>query len=1309
MYAIVGLMALSLICASAGKAKQAFPDIEKNQWVEIDPAYSQPPSGGEHFVVGWNALTFDSVHNNILIMDRWNDSIRGETIYANAVMSLDLQTNSVDLLKLNNWKRESRTDGGYTTAPILPDNTNDPTPLDRHPYGCFTYVPYNNSVYLIYGANGSGPDGHPHDTWHFSIDENKWHKIDSADNPPFGVGSGLENSTIYDPNTRKIVYSMHGTETWLLDVTTNQWEKANAANEPGGRMKYSMSYDSKRNTPLLFGGYSGWNPKIVRKDLWGYDAAQNTWNRKSDAPEGTIKNSAMAYSPLHDIHFVQIEDATYIYRPANDSWCLLCRTEGVSPVHKTVAYDVGNDLFVMMSKEGYTTPKWWIMRYDDVDGPPVAVAVSPAKNLRIIAQTTDNDDVTDNPDDAISDLSVPISIQEALPDDIKTSGYQALDGRDRIAEPVRFGFPLPADSGVSSADQLGLANADTAQFRVLDFWDNGNIKWVLTDTLASLNAGDTHRHYALTTGDGDTGGNDLATDSGDVISVDTGAAQFTIKKSHFNFIDRVLVDGNEIVPPGTSKGIVIRGSDGILYYGAEDPKPEILIEENGPVRAVVKVNGTHYSNSGARNLDYTLRMHFVKGKPNVTASYTLRNASKHQVENAVWGALTVNIQTEMNNPQYVLNAHTGPLTGTVSDTETVSIFQGKNDFPYVGDYNFYSDEQRQPTGISGYTIRKGAEEIQEGDATQWIDLFFGSISSEGTSVAFGTRFAAGYWPQGLALHGDGQIDIGLFPEGNDRPYALKFNGHATREFFVSFNSDDAGDAFFRFQYPLTAKADNPDWYNTSGALPEKIVSITDEEAYYADNNWKTDTLSAMKPELKIYRHKYWGAGGASNQYDYTKINARNFLRISDQRTGGYYLSAEQRLLYNTDLAIHHTDDYYNPNTFDEVPDLQGPYGGVLSFTNLDNAELVPTQKVIFEGEHRHAYGIAEWYYLTGDERFKDAYRDWGEYMRTQGGYNRWGRGLFWNIYNLVDLYRFTDDVAYQNLAWDYFEAAFLEKTAVHVSTGEASSGMDWKRGFYVSENACESTDRSMAPFIKGAMLPRTLAYLYQYGGGTPYQKDRALDVLEAAVRFAGDELWFEYGQEPGNYGFPYRISADSAPPADVREADNWYGGYREAFPTFTYGYILTGDTDFLRKGEMLLKSGAANLMGVVSFQEWPDKQALQHLIEHRETYAVWEQTPISTTKNADGAYTVSFTVPENTKAYRLKYSRKTIVDGLEFDRYTRQYTYDPADYIPFFAASNVINEPAPSEAGTTQSMTVTVEGDEPVNFMLKVLIGPGGH
>jgi hypothetical protein len=200
-------------------------------------------------------------------------------------------------------------------------------------------------------------------------------------------------------------------------------------------------------------------------------------------------------------------------------------------------------------------------------------------------------------------VNVPLTIQEAL--------YPgSMPGVDRSADPLTVGVPLPdsVTTGITDVSQLTLSGASVGQFRVLGRWPSGRIKWVLVDTLAKIIAGQPNTSISLVSGGaGNFGGSNLATDNGSTITVNTGSATFRVKKANFNVVDQVLVGGTTVIGTGSSQGLVITGpAPGqtacspctTVYSSANDSNSTAVIEQNGPVKTVIKATGSHVDAGG---------------------------------------------------------------------------------------------------------------------------------------------------------------------------------------------------------------------------------------------------------------------------------------------------------------------------------------------------------------------------------------------------------------------------------------------------------------------------------------------------------------------------------------------------------------------------------------------------------------------------------------------------------------------------------------------------------------------------------------
>src|SRR5262249_3452440 len=133
-------------------------------------------------------------------------------------------------------------------------------------------------------------------------------------------------------------------------------------------------------------------------------------------------------------------------------------------------------------------------------------------------------------------VNVPLTVQEALPIGTPGCSTAATCGVARTGESFTVGVPLPDDpnTGASSVSVLGLTGCTAGQFRILGTWPSGRIKWLeVTGIAPAIAAGGTASCTLTSTGSGNFGGSNLATD-GSSITVTTGTSTYHVKKANFN-------------------------------------------------------------------------------------------------------------------------------------------------------------------------------------------------------------------------------------------------------------------------------------------------------------------------------------------------------------------------------------------------------------------------------------------------------------------------------------------------------------------------------------------------------------------------------------------------------------------------------------------------------------------------------------------------------------------------------------------------------------------------------------------------------
>jgi len=420
----------------------------------------------------------------------------------------------------------------------------------------------------------------------------------------------------------------------------------------------------------------------------------------------------------------------------------------------------------------------------------------------------------------VAQLPAVLTTQEALPPKVA--------GIARTREPVTVGTPLADAQGISDVSQLGLSGASAGQFRCLARWPSGHCKWVEVDyQLPSLSAGGQSNAVALTTGTGNFGGSDLATDSNPAnpnsgtITVNTGSGgcSFIIRKANFDLLYQAICNGKNIVNGG-STGLALMGpaynagspptttctfnsTCTTLYASSNDPDSACGIEENGPVRAAIKCYGGLKDVGGNKHMGFLVRLHFYAGKQRVKLVTTLKNA-----DDGPAGSFPISYKGYQSFELRLATQLTGINTWTIGNDGTRGshcsgrgycegkLLVGQNAYIYHG----YSTQNLDPGYNSALQFRtlvqaNGALDITRSNrervfayaqdgyivvgpaATILMSSTSSSVprkplgwadvkdSTGGQGITFGTDYMQGNFPRSLEIRNGGrEIRVGISPD-----------------------------------------------------------------------------------------------------------------------------------------------------------------------------------------------------------------------------------------------------------------------------------------------------------------------------------------------------------------------------------------------------------------------------------------------------------------------------------------------------------------------------------------------------------------
>jgi hypothetical protein len=523
---------------------------------------------------------------------------------------------------------------------------------------------------------------------------------------------------------------------------------------------------------------------------------------------------------------------------------------------------------------------------------------------------------------------IPLTTQEVLPSD--------KSGWDRWAQPVRVGLPMPKGQifEKNGVPQLTLHGGPTSgQFSSLAYWSDGSCKWVLCEYLTDLAAGHWSTSVSVDKGTGSFGGGALASVSGSVTTVATGAATISLDAAKDDLFQSYQVGGREVF--STTAGFRPH------FWDDADAewtwhKQAVTVRRNGPVRAEVEVDGVLTRSSAPDDADRVyLRFYleFVRNQTSVRATVSLRDTSLSFPQHLLFRGLTVRGtlnetgQLDLRFPQPATNGDANALvTGSIETGQDAVVNLGfcrRTDRAIAIDYNssaykgFLQRNAPDDFAIEGTSIRIGATWFTGSSGSNWrttesvySDPTFAEVNADasGRGVLAGIEQACRTWPVELSAGGDGRVEIGLFPHeksGDTFAYPLTWASCETRVFYLVPESGPAADAFAAaasFDYPLAARADA--WaYDQADPWPWHIVSTTEMSDYISHSGMRTPGGVSCDPVKTVYRYS-GGTGGGNNNWEETQ----RFYQWLLTGNGGAALNSWFEAVYKADKMFWTVDD-----------------------------------------------------------------------------------------------------------------------------------------------------------------------------------------------------------------------------------------------------------------------------------------------------------------------------------------------------------------------------------------------------------------
>ena len=416
---------------------------------------------------------------------------------------------------------------------------------------------------------------------------------------------------------------------------------------------------------------------------------------------------------------------------------------------------------------------------------------------------------------------------------------------DAAAEswPVTGGVPFPRGV-LGDASHVRLVRDGQelpAQVTPTGNWPDGSVKWVLVSLLADVPAGG-ETEYTLEFGREVTRkliAEPMAQRQGDQVLVDTGALSFAVD-AHGQIV--ALARGDEsLLAPGMGCATTLVDEAGATYRAALG-EAEVEIEENGPVRTVIKTVGHLADEAGNQSFRIEQRIEAYRGAPYLRVHHTFLN----------------DLEPGFTNIESL--SYQVPIAGGASwraplvEGDALQLKAGGPGVRQGFDKEFVLGDDATEGRVMGALISEDADGCAVAIRDFWQNYPKGfEVSDEGVSINLCPDFEAGLYDE-FPFEKEGHQLYYYLLDGH---YRFKRGMAKTHELLLCFAAPAARAGLCQlFQRPLLPTA-APEWYCESKAF--YAVAPRDEQLFKAYEQ-------AIDKNLKAYADRREG------QHDYGMMN-----------------------------------------------------------------------------------------------------------------------------------------------------------------------------------------------------------------------------------------------------------------------------------------------------------------------------------------------------------------------------------------------------------------------------------------------------
>lgn len=780
-------------------------------------------------------------------------------------------------------------------------------------------------------------------------------------------------------------------------------------------------------------------------------------------------------------------------------------------------------------------------------------------------------------------------------------------GVDRIAAPVTYGIPFSREDNLLTADDLFIPGKQT-QFRVLSRYEGTPddatkpIRMVLLDFQTDINALENREFVLQRHADKALGSPrivqvstkdnrfeitqsqfqktkidkvhqpDLARKIKNGVEVNTGPGLFRISSTRGNIFDHVSVNGKTILQDPVSDGFHIVFED--KTYSSSNIAPfNVTIEENGPLRSVVKVEGEFADNNGTllippptrvgtvpeTPLRYTIRYFAYKNKSYLKLQVTLRN------ENKGW---TYQESRPVHNI-HISEAFIKTTLNGLSEEKTVNFDEIYKDTFVENEYAILQRELSdgsKPEYDWQYNITQNSIPVANG---QKYDTFVNlRDNTKGLMVA--SRWFWQNHPIGVSIKNN-EFFMNLWPDARDyrwppndgkthrilggiwKTHEILYSFHGSKTMFdqevahikqrlIAKCSDVyyAQTDFFPFMAPAEVKSDFT--FPAGEKLQEALIRHNNRhkalfDKRFIENRSAPNTIFDIRDGRKVkltrnpdnfatwYGWLEFGGmpraphfGYHNQHYDWSYLALLGFLRFSNYNM---FEIAEEFLRHKADILVIH-----DPDAMPGDGSLRYEYHGGQRYEQdalfSYHDDYGPYNSAPRKASHFWTSGLTLQYLLNGEKFYHDVAVQCYEHIIRVKDYptmkDAETRNAFRGIDALINAYNLKGEKRYLDAAYEIFTNNLL----IHEGGPNARDGKSgWIQGGAPGTVGVGGDSWQIEPIIK---LHKTLL-----AAEKPKQADQLKAFLFRWSEWARNTLWTilphgEYRSNKTEY-FPYIINS----------------------------------------------------------------------------------------------------------------------------------------------------------------------------------------